>query len=168
MFSGRRGLSTATLRAVMRVRRAGVGLGAAHLLVGADPAGWLVTTEPDPDRSAIASARSTGGWRPGEPSGLGAGAVRRPRASGVMVCTRIEYGDPRWIVECGRSPDSTRFRRGGPGSPPGVVDLQGRICLPYTLYWGFRGLLLIYVLDPATAQLIEWMPRPVRRACSPC
>ena len=27
------------------------------------------------------------------------------------------------------------------------LNLQGRICLQYSLYWGFLGLLLIYVLD---------------------
>jgi hypothetical protein len=40
------------------------------------------------------------------------------------------------------------------------LNLQGRVCLQYTLYWGFLGLLLIYVLDPATARLIESMPLP--------
>lgn len=40
------------------------------------------------------------------------------------------------------------------------LNLQGRVCLQYTIYWGFLGLLLIYVIDPATARLIESLPRP--------
>jgi len=40
------------------------------------------------------------------------------------------------------------------------LNLQGRICLQYSLYWGFLGLLLIYVLDPATLRLVEGWPLP--------
>ena len=40
------------------------------------------------------------------------------------------------------------------------LNLQGRICLQYSLYWGFLGLLLIYVLDPATVRLIAGLPLP--------
>ncbi|HEU5487021.1 MAG TPA: putative ABC transporter permease [Microlunatus sp.] len=40
------------------------------------------------------------------------------------------------------------------------LNLQGRICLQYTIYWGILGLLLVYVLDPAVADLIQAMPLP--------
>jgi hypothetical protein len=40
------------------------------------------------------------------------------------------------------------------------LNLQGRICLQYSLYWGFLGLLLIYVLDPATVRLVQGWPLP--------
>lgn len=40
------------------------------------------------------------------------------------------------------------------------LNLQGRICLQYSLYWGFLGLLLIYVLDPATVRLVQAWPLP--------
>ena len=40
------------------------------------------------------------------------------------------------------------------------LNLQGRICLQYSLYWGFLGLLLIYVLDPATVRLVAGRPLP--------
>ena len=40
------------------------------------------------------------------------------------------------------------------------LNLQGRICLQYSLYWGFLALLLIYVLDPATVRLVEGWPVP--------
>ena len=40
------------------------------------------------------------------------------------------------------------------------LNLQGRICLPYSIYRGFPGLLLIYVLDPATLRLVQGWPLP--------
>jgi uncharacterized membrane protein len=40
------------------------------------------------------------------------------------------------------------------------LNLQGRICLQYSLYWGFLGLLLIYVLDPATVRPVQGWPLP--------
>lgn len=40
------------------------------------------------------------------------------------------------------------------------LNLQGRVCLQYTIYWGFLGLLLIYVIDPATLRLIQSWPLP--------
>ncbi|HYI53506.1 MAG TPA: putative ABC transporter permease [Microlunatus sp.] len=40
------------------------------------------------------------------------------------------------------------------------LNLQGRICLQYSLYWGFLSLLLIYVLDPATVRLVQGWPLP--------
>ena len=40
------------------------------------------------------------------------------------------------------------------------LNLQGRICLQYSIYWGFLGLLLIYVLDPTTVRLVESWPLP--------
>jgi len=40
------------------------------------------------------------------------------------------------------------------------LNLQGRICLPYSIYRGVPGLLLIYVLDPATLRLVQAWPLP--------
>ncbi len=39
-------------------------------------------------------------------------------------------------------------------------NLQGRICLEFAIYWGVLGLVLIYVLDPATLWAVESLPRP--------
>lgn len=40
------------------------------------------------------------------------------------------------------------------------LNLQGRICLEFAIYWGFLGLLLIYVLDPTTVDFVNGFPRP--------
>ena len=40
------------------------------------------------------------------------------------------------------------------------LNLHGRICLQYSLYWGFLGLLLIYVLDPSTVRMVTSWPVP--------
>ncbi len=41
------------------------------------------------------------------------------------------------------------------------LNLQGRICLEFAIYWGFLGLLLIYVLDPTTTAFVDGIPRPI-------
>ena len=40
------------------------------------------------------------------------------------------------------------------------LNLQGRICLQYSVYWGLLGLLLIYVLDPSTVRMVTSWPLP--------
>jgi uncharacterized membrane protein len=40
------------------------------------------------------------------------------------------------------------------------LNLHGRICLEFATYWGFLGLLLIYVLDPTTIDFVNSFPRP--------
>ena len=40
------------------------------------------------------------------------------------------------------------------------LNLQGRICLQYSISWGFLGLLLIDVLDPTTVRLVQARPVP--------
>jgi uncharacterized membrane protein len=40
------------------------------------------------------------------------------------------------------------------------LNLHGRICLEFAIYWGFLGLLLIYVLDPTTLAVVDSLPRP--------
>ena len=40
------------------------------------------------------------------------------------------------------------------------LNLHGRICLEFAIYWGFLGLLLIYVLDTTTAVVVESWTRP--------
>lgn len=40
------------------------------------------------------------------------------------------------------------------------LNLHGRICLEFSIYWGFLGLLLIYVLDPSTVAVVDSFPRP--------
>ena len=40
------------------------------------------------------------------------------------------------------------------------LNLHGRICLEFAIYWGFLGLLLIYVLDPSTLAVVDAIPRP--------
>ena len=41
------------------------------------------------------------------------------------------------------------------------LNLHGRICLEFAIYWGFLGLLLIYVLDTTTAA--SWRVGPDQR-----
>jgi uncharacterized membrane protein len=41
------------------------------------------------------------------------------------------------------------------------LNLHGRICLEFAIYWGFLGLLLIYVLDPTTAGFVASIPQPL-------
>ncbi len=40
------------------------------------------------------------------------------------------------------------------------LNLHGRICLEFAIYWGILGLLLIYVLDPTTLNVVAGWPRP--------
>lgn len=39
------------------------------------------------------------------------------------------------------------------------LNIHGRICLKYSIYWGFLSLILIYVLDKYVLDLINWMNR---------
>ncbi|WP_171014932.1 putative ABC transporter permease [Culicoidibacter larvae] len=39
------------------------------------------------------------------------------------------------------------------------LNIHGRICLKYSIYWGFLSLILIYVLDKYVLALINWMSR---------
>lgn len=40
------------------------------------------------------------------------------------------------------------------------LNLHGRICLEFAIYWGLLGLVLIYILDPTTIAFVESLPRP--------
>ena len=40
------------------------------------------------------------------------------------------------------------------------MNLHGRICLEFSIYWGILGILLIYVLDPTTIAFVDSLPRP--------
>jgi uncharacterized membrane protein len=40
------------------------------------------------------------------------------------------------------------------------LNLHGRICLEFAIYWGILGILLIYVLDPATVWFVNSLPKP--------
>ena len=40
-------------------------------------------------------------------------------------------------------------------------NLQGRVCLPFSLAWGFLSLPLVYLLHPALSPLLSLIPPPV-------
>lgn len=44
------------------------------------------------------------------------------------------------------------------------LNLQGRICLPVSAFWGLLSVVLVKVLHPRMGQLIEWIPRAVGEA----
>ncbi|NYI69755.1 hypothetical protein GGQ54_000315 [Naumannella cuiyingiana] len=41
------------------------------------------------------------------------------------------------------------------------LNLHGRVCAQYSLYWGLLSLLLIYVIDPPIGRLIDAIPQPL-------
>jgi uncharacterized membrane protein len=41
-----------------------------------------------------------------------------------------------------------------------ALNLGGRVCLEFAVYWGFLGLALVYLIDPLLRAAIEVIPRP--------
>lgn len=41
------------------------------------------------------------------------------------------------------------------------LNLQGRICLPVSIFWGFLSVVLVKLLHPRVELLIEWIPKMV-------
>jgi uncharacterized membrane protein len=41
-----------------------------------------------------------------------------------------------------------------------ALNLGGRVCLEFAVYWGFLGLALVYLVDPLLRAAIELIPRP--------
>lgn len=42
-------------------------------------------------------------------------------------------------------------------------NIQGRVCLPFSLAWGVLALMLVYLVQPALSPLLDAIPAPVSR-----
>ena len=72
--------------------------------------------------------------------------------AGMVVCTVLEYIASFAMEKIFGSVFWTYSNK--------PLNLHGRICLEFAIYWGFLGLLLIYVLDPSTGDFVSSFPRP--------
>lgn len=72
---------------------------------------------------------------------------------GGLAATAVEYGVSLFYEKALKV--SFWDYRGLPGS------IHGRICMPFSLAWGFLALPLIYWVHPALAPLVQTIPGPV-------
>lgn len=71
--------------------------------------------------------------------------------AGIVVCTVVEYV-ASFVME-------KAFHAVFWDYSQEPWNLHGRVCLRYSIYWGFLSLALMYIINPAVVALIRMLPR---------